>query len=127
MSYSVPPRNDDEKEEKTLKRKTITSKRKQLKARASFEQLEDDGRAYDLAEAMILDGNNNSLSDAGVGVLALHTCIEGAWMNVLINSVDLKENMEVQVLTTEGKEIMKKSEIKKKELVNLVYEKLLIS
>jgi glutamate formiminotransferase/formiminotetrahydrofolate cyclodeaminase len=83
--------------------------------------------AYDLAEAMIKEGNKNSLTDAGVGVLALHTCIEGAWMNVLINSVDLKDNKTVQVLNNEGKEIMKKSEIRRKELVNLVYEKLLVN
>jgi glutamate formiminotransferase/formiminotetrahydrofolate cyclodeaminase len=83
--------------------------------------------AYDLAEAMIKNGNKNSLTDAGVGILALHTCIEGAWMNVLTNSVDLQENKRVQVLNKEGKEIIKNSELRKKELVDLVYEELLVN
>ena len=40
---------------------------------------------------MATKGNPNSVSDAGVGALALHACIEGAWLNVKINAADLKE------------------------------------
>ncbi|MEZ5070959.1 MAG: cyclodeaminase/cyclohydrolase family protein [Bacteroidales bacterium] len=44
---------------------------------------------FAVAGAMV-DTGNNSVTDAGVGVLALQACVEGAWMNVRINAADLR-------------------------------------
>ena len=66
-------------------------------------------KGFELAEAMIIHGNPNSLSDAGVGALALHACIEGAWLNVMINASDLKTNAEVKEILKDGGELLIKS------------------
>ncbi len=66
-------------------------------------------KGFELAEAMVIHGNPNSLSDAAVGALALHACIEGAWLNVRINASDLKTNSEVKEILKEGEALLKKS------------------
>ncbi|MEN8230593.1 MAG: glutamate formimidoyltransferase [Bacteroidota bacterium] len=64
---------------------------------------------YEVASAMTTTGNPNSVSDAGVGALALHACIEGAWLNVLINASDLKDHPRVLEIMREGEELHRKS------------------
>jgi glutamate formiminotransferase / formiminotetrahydrofolate cyclodeaminase len=40
---------------------------------------------------MAARGNPASISDVGVGLLAVHACIDGAGMNVRINLANLKD------------------------------------
>lgn len=53
--------------------------------------LERTVRALELAERVAAEGNRNSLSDAGVAVLAARACAEGAYYNVLINLAGLDD------------------------------------
>ena len=46
---------------------------------------------FDIVEAMAKGGNPNSVSDAGVGALALWSAVQGAWLNVKINAAGLKD------------------------------------
>ncbi|MEZ4952352.1 MAG: cyclodeaminase/cyclohydrolase family protein [Saprospiraceae bacterium] len=46
---------------------------------------------FELAEAMVRDGNPNSVTDAGVGALCARAAVHGAWMNVKINVQSLKD------------------------------------
>jgi glutamate formiminotransferase / formiminotetrahydrofolate cyclodeaminase len=48
-------------------------------------------KAYPLLEEMANRGNPASISDVGVGLLAIRACIEGAGMNVRINLSGLKD------------------------------------
>ena len=64
---------------------------------------------FEVIEAMIEKGNPNSISDAGVGALALHTCIEGAWLNVLINASDMKEHPRVVEIRKQGEALLSES------------------
>lgn len=77
-------------------------------------------RGFELAEAMVKHGNPNSVSDAGVGALALHACIEGAWLNVRINASELKENNEVKEILEEGSEVLRASFQMKDRIIKLV-------
>ncbi len=45
----------------------------------------------EVMQAMITDGLQNSLSDAGVGVLCARTAVLGAYFNVKINAKDIKD------------------------------------
>jgi len=90
-----------------------------------FNVMESASKAYEIVETMIKIGNPNSLSDAGVAVLSLHTCIEGAWMNVLINAMDITDDEKVKTLLSDGEKIKTESDKTKEVLMNLVYEKLL--
>ncbi|MBP8678463.1 MAG: glutamate formimidoyltransferase, partial [Bacteroidales bacterium] len=60
---------------------------------------------FDLIEEMVKEGNPNSVSDAGVGALAIRSAIYGAYMNVRINSVDLKDRTVADKLVAEAQEI----------------------
>jgi glutamate formiminotransferase/formiminotetrahydrofolate cyclodeaminase len=53
--------------------------------------LERSVRAVRLAGEVVARGNHNSLSDAGVAVLAARACAEGAYYNVLINLAALDD------------------------------------
>lgn len=46
---------------------------------------------FELAEAMVKDGNPNSVTDAGVGALCARAAVHGACMNVKINVQSLKD------------------------------------
>src|SRR5438477_759886 len=48
-------------------------------------------KAYDLLAEMAARGNPASISDVGVGFLAVRACIDGAGMNVRINVANLKD------------------------------------
>lgn len=80
---------------------------------------------YEVAETMIREGNFNSITDAGVGVLAIHACIEGAWLNVLVNSKEVQELKEVMNLLNKAEKLKKESDNMKAKLMTLVYDKLL--
>jgi len=81
-------------------------------------------RGYEVATAMIEHGNPNSVTDAGVGVLALRTSIRGAWLNVRINAMEVKNDPGVEALLAEGKQLIKDSDAKEQELVNNLEDKL---
>ena len=48
-------------------------------------------KIFELADAMVRDGNPNSVTDAGVGALCARAAVHGAWMNVKINVQSLKD------------------------------------
>ena len=48
-------------------------------------------RVYDILEAMIEEGNPNSVTDAGVGAPAILAAVKGGYLNVLINVSGLKD------------------------------------
>jgi len=79
---------------------------------------------FEVARAMAETGNPNSVSDAGVGALALHACVEGAWLNVKINSVDLDKHQEVSKMLREGEALRDRAITQKNVVLDLVNEKL---
>ncbi len=62
--------------------------------------------AFDLTEAMVREGNPNSVSDAGVGALALRAAIFGGYMNVRINSADLDNRELADSMVKEAEQIL---------------------
>jgi glutamate formiminotransferase/formiminotetrahydrofolate cyclodeaminase len=89
-----------------------------------FEVMKVANQGFEMAHAMAETGNPNSVSDAGVGALALHACVEGAWLNVKINSGELAEHPEVLHILAEGEGLRHQSEAHKKNILKMVNEKL---
>jgi glutamate formiminotransferase/formiminotetrahydrofolate cyclodeaminase len=58
---------------------------------------------------MVEKGNPNSVSDAGVGALALRSCVRGAFMNVKINASGLKDKIFANDIISKGEEIEAKT------------------
>lgn len=62
-------------------------------------------KVMEVVEAMAEQGNPNSVSDAGVGALAVRAAVLGAFLNVKINAAGLKDRALAESLVTEGGEI----------------------
>jgi len=97
--------SDDEKEARRLAIEQATL----YAIEVPFEVMLTAFGAFEIAETMVISGNPNSVTDAGVGALAMLACVEGAWLNVKINSADLKNHPRVQRIVEEGKELLKES------------------
>jgi len=79
---------------------------------------------FEVAGAMTDLGNPNSVSDAGVGALALYACMEGAWLNVQINAVDMKNHDRVQEVLKAGRELLEQGEKEKSAILARVLDKI---
>ena len=78
-------------------------------------------RAYDLLAEMAEKGNPASISDVGVGLLAVRACIEGAGMNVRINLAGLKdEKVKVGPCGESSDKIRTESESRFKRIMQIV-------
>ncbi|OFY52238.1 MAG: hypothetical protein A2Y87_12390 [Bacteroidetes bacterium RBG_13_46_8] len=54
---------------------------------------------------MVLEGNPNSVTDAGVGALCARTAVKGAFLNVKINASGLEDKEYVKKVLQEGNTI----------------------
>jgi len=77
-------------EEKSARSAAIQSANKYA-AEIPLRVMETASKAYELLGEMAEKGNPASISDVGVGLLAVRACIEGAGMNVRINLSGLKD------------------------------------
>lgn len=81
-------------------------------------------KAYDLLAEMATRGNPASISDVGVGLLAVHACVEGAAMNVRINVTNLKDEKSKTSLSNKVQVFTEESEARFKEISRIVEKKL---
>ncbi len=73
---------------------------------------------------MIDKGLQNSLSDAGVGVLCAKTAVVGAYFNVKINAKDLKDKEVAARLLDKAKTIYDETMAVEEKLTKIVFDKL---
>ena len=64
---------------------------------------------FDLIRNMVEKGNPSSVSDAAVGSLALLAAINGAFLNVKINSSGVEDKKFISSVLSKGDEILSKS------------------
>lgn len=99
--FAMSKATEEEKEARAhaLEEATIYAAEVPLKTmRTAFE-------AFDLLEAMASEGNPNSVSDAGVGALAVRSAILGAQLNVKINAAGIKNREVARNLIDDADEI----------------------
>ena len=89
-----------------------------------FKVMETAFGAFEVLKAMAETGNPNSVSDAGVGALAIRSCVMGAFLNVKINASGLDDKEFVETILQKGKEIEDEANRKEKEILNIVEGKL---
>lgn len=80
-AFSLPKKSKEEQVSRdgAIRAATINAIKVPLEVMATA------SKGFKLIEAMISSGNPNSISDAGVGAMAIRTAILGAHLNVLIN------------------------------------------
>lgn len=77
-----------------------------------------------IIKAMAVTGNPNSISDAGVGAVAVRSAVIGAYLNVLINAQGLKDEQLRNQLVTEACELKEKAETAEKEILKIISDAL---
>jgi len=95
-----------------------------LAAEVPLRVMQTAAKAYDLLAEMAARGNPASISDVGVGLLAVRACIDGAGMNVRINVANLKDEKGKTSLSNKIQVFTEESEARFKEISKLVEKKL---
>jgi glutamate formiminotransferase/formiminotetrahydrofolate cyclodeaminase len=113
----------DSPEEKTARSAAIQSANKYA-AEIPLRVMETAGKGYRLLGEMAEKGNPASISDVGVGLLALRACIEGAGMNVRINLGGLKDEQFKSSLQDKLQQISDSSESEFSKIHQIVEGKL---
>lgn len=119
-AFGLPKGTEDEKTARAAAIEDATLYASQVPLRtmkASF-------KVFELAKAMAVDGNPNSVSDAGVGALAARSAALGACLNVKINAVGLKDQDKAKALIAEAEGIAAKAIEKEKEILDIVNSKI---
>ena len=75
-------------------------------------------------KAMVIEGNSNSVTDAGVGALCARAAVIGAFMNVRINATGYNDKIFVTGIIAKGKAIEDKTIALETEILALVNEKI---
>lgn len=81
-------------------------------------------KVFELCKAIAEEGNPNSVSDAGVGVLAARAAVLGAGLNVKINASGLKDRETADKLVGEANELIKEANELEAEIMKIVEAKL---
>jgi glutamate formiminotransferase / formiminotetrahydrofolate cyclodeaminase len=69
---------------------------------------------------MVEKGNQNSITDAGVGVLCVKTAVRGAYFNVLVNAKGLKDQEYAQAIISKAKSLLEKNHQEADSIIALV-------
>ena len=110
-------------EEKAARSAAIQSANKYA-AEVPLRVMESASKGYQLLAEMAGKGNPASISDVGVGLLALRACIEGAAMNVRINLAGLKDEKLKATLQERVQKLRAESESHFKKIDQVVESKL---
>lgn len=89
-----------------------------------FKVMETGLAAMEIVKAMAETGNQNSVSDAGVGALAIRSGVLGAWLNVKINASGLKDASFKSEIIQKGEEIVEKVRRIENEVYEIVLKKI---
>ena len=86
--------------------------------------METAARAFPVLRQMALEGNPNSVSDAGVGALAVRSAILGAQLNVKINAAGLQNRETAERLLSEAEGIAAAAIKEEQDILALVNSKI---
>jgi glutamate formiminotransferase/formiminotetrahydrofolate cyclodeaminase len=89
-----------------------------------FKVMETSYESMEVIKAMVIGGNPNSVTDAGVGALCARSAVIGAFMNVRINASGYKDKEFVNDVITRGAEIQTRAIAKEFEIIKMVNEKI---
>ena len=116
----MPKKTDEDKAARSAAIQDATLYAAQVPLRTMKESM----KVFELCRAMVNEGNPNSVSDAGVGVLAARAAVLGAGMNVKINAGSLKDRTVADALIAEANELIAKANAEEAEITALVETKL---
>jgi glutamate formiminotransferase/formiminotetrahydrofolate cyclodeaminase len=119
-AFALPKDNESQK----IARRTAIDAATLYAAQIPLQTMEAAIETFDLLEQMIHTGNPNSITDAGVGVLAARAAVLGARMNVRINAGSLADGEEKALILQRADRMMQMALQREKDLTAEVEEHL---
>lgn len=93
-------------------------------AQVPLETMRTSIQGLSICREMAEKGNPNSVSDAGVGALAIRSAVMGAGLNVRINASSLKDKEQADELIAEAQRLAEEAQKKEAEIMTIVESKL---
>ncbi len=90
-----------------------------------FRTMELAYESFALAKEMILNGNPNCASDAGVGALCARAAVKGTYLNVKTNAKGLPENEEIKSILERSEAMNAGCELLEKEIWDIALSKMI--
>jgi glutamate formiminotransferase/formiminotetrahydrofolate cyclodeaminase len=113
MAFGFPKGTDAEKQARTAAIENATKYACEVPLRT----MKLAHSLMDMLGAMIEKGNQNSVTDAGVGVLCMKAAVRGAYFNVLVNAKSLKDQAFAEQIISAAKTILADNEKQAEELI----------
>lgn len=115
-ALSLPKGTDSEK----AARKTALNQANQYATEIPLRVAETAVAVFPLLKAMVVNGNPNSISDGGVGVLCCRAAVHGAAMNVMINAPGLADKALAQTMVARASQLQSEANAWEQEIIALV-------
>lgn len=119
-AFALPKGQEEEKRIRTAAIQEATK----MAIEVPFRVMEQAHALLPVLEDMIREGNPNSVSDAGVGLLCARAAMRGAWMNVRINASGLKDKAWLDPFLQKGQKMMVEAEVMETAMMRKVEESL---
>ncbi len=119
--FSMPK---DTESEKTARAQALENASKNA-MEIPFKTMQSAADSLPLLQTMTQQGNPNSLSDVGVGALAIKTAVHGAYLNVLINASGIKDKAWADDLLAQAKELLNSTLIAADGIIKEVEQKII--
>lgn len=119
-AFGMPKNTDDDKAARSAAIQEATL----YAAHVPLRTMKASMQVFGICRAMATEGNPNSVSDAGVGVLAARAAVLGAGLNVKINAGSLNDRATAEALIAEADGLIKKANEEEKEIMEIVEGKL---
>jgi glutamate formiminotransferase/formiminotetrahydrofolate cyclodeaminase len=119
-AFGMPKGNDEEKAARSAAIRAAT-----LEAtRVPFRVMQESLASMELIAAMAADGQESSVSDAGVGALCARSAVIGAYLNVRINAAQLKNDPEAADLVGKGAAMVEEAKRMEATILEMVDRKI---
>jgi len=121
-AFGLPKNNEQEKVFRTQAIQDATK----YATEVPFKTMQKVFDSFEIIKAMVVTGNPNSITDAGVGALCARSAIMGAYLNVMINASGLSDKNFANNIISKGKELEEKAMLLETEILKLVKDKIKI-
>ncbi len=104
-AFSLPKTNEAEK----LVRTNAIEDATKYACEVPYSVMETCYASLEMLAVMVEKGNQNSITDAGVGVLCVKTAVRGAYFNVMVNAKGLKDTAYAAKIIADAKALLAKN------------------
>jgi glutamate formiminotransferase / formiminotetrahydrofolate cyclodeaminase len=116
QAYALPKKSDEEKHT----RNRVIQEATKNATLIPFKVMETAFLGFEIIREMVEHGNPNSITDAGVGALALRSCIRGAFLNVKINASALIDKDFAKTIVDKGHDLESRAVAEEKRILDII-------